>query len=147
LAKHSTTDQWNRFAAVRRACYGELRLRKTKSCSSTFSPPLGKRRVGPAELGRAGSADAHRKVRSAALQATGWASKPRSGEVQPTHTKCRRGLDGGGALERCTTCEELGVESFAYLREVLARVKTRPNSQIEELLPDRWASRESPDAM
>jgi transposase len=53
------------------------------------------------------------------------------------------GSDEGGKtaatlMSLCATCKELGVEPFAYLRDVLDRVSTHPNSLIEELLPDRW---------
>jgi transposase len=53
------------------------------------------------------------------------------------------GSDEGGEtaavlMSLCATCKELGVEPFAYLRDVLDRVSTHPNSRIEELLPDRW---------
>jgi len=41
-------------------------------------------------------------------------------------------------MSLCTTCKDLGIEPFAYLRDVLARVSTHPHSRIEELLPDRW---------
>jgi len=36
------------------------------------------------------------------------------------------------------TCKELGVDPFAYLRDVLDRVSTHPHSRIGELLPDLW---------
>jgi transposase len=53
------------------------------------------------------------------------------------------GSDEGGKtaatlMSLCTTCKELGIEPFAYLRDVLARVSTHPHSRIAELLPDRW---------
>jgi transposase len=38
-----------------------------------------------------------------------------------------------------------GVEPFAYLRDVLDRASTHPNSRIEELLPDHWKPVELPD--
>jgi hypothetical protein len=41
-------------------------------------------------------------------------------------------------MSLCTTCKNLGVDSQAYLRDVLDRVSTHPASRIEELLPDRW---------
>jgi transposase len=60
------------------------------------------------------------------------------------------GSDEGGKtaatlMSLCTTCKGLGVDPFAYLRDVLDRVSTHPNSRIEELLPDRWKPAESPD--
>jgi transposase len=60
------------------------------------------------------------------------------------------GSDEGGKtaatlMSLCTTCKDLGVEPFGYLRDVLGRVSTHPNSRIEELLPDRWKPAESAD--
>jgi hypothetical protein len=48
-------------------------------------------------------------------------------------------------MSLCATCKELGIDPFAYLRDVLGRVSTHPNSRIEELLPDRWKPAESAD--
>ena len=53
------------------------------------------------------------------------------------------GSDRGGRtaatlMSLTASCKALGVEPFAYLRDVLDRVSTHPNSRIEELLPDRW---------
>jgi transposase len=53
------------------------------------------------------------------------------------------GSDEGGRtaatlMSLCATCKELGIDPFAYLRDVLDRVSTHPNSRIDELLPDRW---------
>ena len=31
-----------------------------------------------------------------------------------------------------------GHDPYAYMKDVLARLKTHKNSQIGELLPDRW---------
>jgi transposase len=45
----------------------------------------------------------------------------------------------------CTTCKGLGIDPFAYLRDVLDRVSTHPNRRIEELLPDRWKPPDSSD--
>jgi len=60
------------------------------------------------------------------------------------------GSDEGGKtaatlMSLCTTCKDLGVDPFAYLRDVLDRVSTHPNSRIEELLPDRWKPAEMPE--
>ena len=60
------------------------------------------------------------------------------------------GSDEGGRtaatlMSLCMTCKDLGVEPFAYLRDVLDRVSTHPNSRIAELLPDRWKPAESTD--
>jgi transposase len=60
------------------------------------------------------------------------------------------GSDEGGKtaatlMSLCATCKGLGVEPFAYLRDVLTRVSTHPNSRIEELLPDRWKPAEPTD--
>jgi transposase len=61
------------------------------------------------------------------------------------------GSDLGGKtaatlMSLCATCKELGVEPFAYLRDVLDRVSTHPNSRIEELLPDRWKPVDAADS-
>ena len=37
------------------------------------------------------------------------------------------------------TCERHGVNAWEYLRDVIARISTHPASQIELLLPHRWA--------
>jgi transposase len=60
------------------------------------------------------------------------------------------GSDAGGKtaatlMSLCTSCKYLGVEPFAYLRDVLARVSTHPMSRLEELLPDRWRPVEATD--
>ena len=54
------------------------------------------------------------------------------------------GSDRGGQtaatlMSLTSSCKALGVEPFAYLRDLLERVSTHPNSLIDELLPDRWA--------
>ena len=60
------------------------------------------------------------------------------------------GNDEGGKtaatlMSLCTTCKEFGIDPFAYLRDLLDRVSTHPNSRIEELLPDRWKPVEATD--
>ena len=36
------------------------------------------------------------------------------------------------------TCKHLGIDPFAYLRDVLERLPTHPAERLEELLPHRW---------
>ena len=36
------------------------------------------------------------------------------------------------------TCKHLGIDSFAYLRDVLERLPTHPAERLEDLLPHRW---------
>jgi len=36
------------------------------------------------------------------------------------------------------TCKRLGIDTFAYLRDVLERLPTHPTDRLEELLPHRW---------
>jgi transposase len=53
------------------------------------------------------------------------------------------GSDAGGKtaatlMSLCTTCKNLGVDAFAYLRDVLERISTHPARRIGELLPDQW---------
>ncbi len=36
------------------------------------------------------------------------------------------------------TCKVLGIDSFAYLRDVLGRLPSHPAERLEELLPHRW---------
>ena len=36
------------------------------------------------------------------------------------------------------TCKLLGIDTFAYLRDVLARLPTHPVEHLKELLPHRW---------
>jgi len=60
------------------------------------------------------------------------------------------GNDEGGKtaatlMSLCTTCKDFGIDPFAYLRDVLDRVSTHPQSRIEELLPDRWKPAKEPD--
>ncbi len=60
------------------------------------------------------------------------------------------GSDTGGKtaatlMSLCATCQELRIDPFAYLRDVLDRVSTHPHSRIAELLPDRWEPAKIPD--
>jgi transposase len=53
------------------------------------------------------------------------------------------GSDNGGRTAAVltsliATCKRLRVDPFAYLRDVFARISTHPQSQLDELLPDRW---------
>ena len=53
------------------------------------------------------------------------------------------GSDNGGRtaaiLSSLTaTCKRLGVDPFAYLRDVIGRIAAHPRSRIAELLPDQW---------
>jgi transposase len=41
-------------------------------------------------------------------------------------------------LSFTSTCQRLGVEPWAYLRDVLTRLPTTPADRLAELLPDRW---------
>ncbi|HMD59307.1 MAG TPA: IS66 family transposase [Steroidobacteraceae bacterium] len=43
------------------------------------------------------------------------------------------------------TCKHLGIDTFAYLRDVFTRLPTQPPDRVEELLPHRWqAARVTP---
>jgi transposase len=37
-----------------------------------------------------------------------------------------------------STCHRLGIEPWAYLKDVLTRLPTTPQEQLADLLPDRW---------
>jgi len=48
---------------------------------------------------------------------------------------------GGAAAVLCSftaTCKTLGIDPFAYLRDVLTRIADHPNRQLDQLLPDKW---------
>jgi hypothetical protein len=36
------------------------------------------------------------------------------------------------------TCKRLGIDPFAYLRDIFERISTHPQTRLAELLPDRW---------
>jgi transposase len=44
------------------------------------------------------------------------------------------------------SCKHLGIDPFAYLRDVLDRISTHPNSRIAELTPRGWKAMSSPPA-
>jgi transposase len=53
------------------------------------------------------------------------------------------GSDNGGRTAAVlfsftATCKQLGIDSFAYLRDVLGRLPTHPAERLEELLPHCW---------
>lgn len=53
------------------------------------------------------------------------------------------GSDAGGKTAATlfsftATCKHLGIDTFAYLRDVLTRLPTQPAERLEELLPHRW---------
>jgi transposase len=61
------------------------------------------------------------------------------------------GSDAGGKtaailMSLCVTCKELGIDAFVYLRDVLDRISTHPNSRLNELLPDQWQKLRAPPA-
>jgi transposase len=41
------------------------------------------------------------------------------------------------------TCKHLGIDTFAYLRDVLERLPTHPLDRLEELLPHQWQAARS----
>jgi transposase len=45
-----------------------------------------------------------------------------------------------------STCQRLGVEPWAYLRDVLTRLPTTPPGQLADLLPDRWQAARQAEA-
>jgi len=63
------------------------------------------------------------------------------------------GSDRGGRtaavlISLTATCKAVGVDPYAYLRDVLDRISTHPYSRLDELLPDRWKElRESAGAL
>ena len=53
------------------------------------------------------------------------------------------GSDNGGRTAAIltsltTTCKRLGVDPFEYLRDIFQRISTHPQSNLDELLPNRW---------
>ena len=55
------------------------------------------------------------------------------------------GSDAGGRTAAVlysftSTCQRHKLDSFAYLRDLFARMPEHPTERLEELLPDRWAA-------
>jgi transposase len=53
------------------------------------------------------------------------------------------GSDAGGKTAAVlfsftATCKHLGIDTFAYLRDVLSRLPSHPAERLDELLPHRW---------
>ena len=53
------------------------------------------------------------------------------------------GSDNGGQTTAVltsliATCKHLGMDPFAYLRDLFGRIAAHPRVRIAELLPDRW---------
>ncbi len=60
------------------------------------------------------------------------------------------GSDNGGRTAAVltsliATCKRLGIDPFAYLRDIFARVAAHPKNRLEELLPDKWKAARGPD--
>jgi len=53
----------------------------------------------------------------------------------------RGGRTGAVLASFVASCNRLGIDSFAYLRDAFARIGIRPQNQLDELLPDRWVAR------
>ena len=49
-----------------------------------------------------------------------------------------------GVYSLIATCERHRVDPQAYLQDVLLRVQSHPDSQLDELLPDRWRPPDTP---
>lgn len=59
------------------------------------------------------------------------------------------GSDNGGRTAAVlssliATCKRLGVNPFAYLRDVFARISSHPHNRLAELLPDHWQAARQP---
>jgi hypothetical protein len=53
-------------------------------------------------------------------------------------TDMRKGFDSLVLYSLTGTCKHLGIDPFAYLRDVLGRLPTQPVDRLGELLPDVW---------
>ena len=59
------------------------------------------------------------------------------------------GSDNGGRTAAVlssliATCKRLGLDPFAYLRDLFERLGAHPHSRLAELLPDQWQAAHSP---
>ena len=50
----------------------------------------------------------------------------------------RGGQSAAELFSFTSTCQRLGVEPWAYLRDVLTRLPAIPHGQLGDLLPDHW---------
>jgi transposase len=62
------------------------------------------------------------------------------------------GSDNGGKTAAVwfsftATCKHLGIDAFAYLRDVFQRLPTHPVERLEELLPHRWKAAQAAAAL
>ena len=62
------------------------------------------------------------------------------------------GSDAGGqraavVYSLIETCKLNGIEPFAYLRDILARLPTHPANRIDELLPYNWTPQYDHDSI
>jgi hypothetical protein len=53
------------------------------------------------------------------------------------------GSDNGGhtaavLTSLIATAKRLGLDPFAYLRDIFARISSHPQTRLAELLPDQW---------
>jgi hypothetical protein len=60
------------------------------------------------------------------------------------------GSDNGGRTAAVltsliATCKRLGIDPFACLRDIFARVAAHSKNRLEELLPDKWKAARGPD--
>ena len=63
--------------------------------------------------------------------------------------RLRRASDAGGEraailYSLVATCKAHGIDPWAYLRDVLARIPTRPYRRRAELLPQPWSRPDDP---
>jgi transposase len=62
-----------------------------------------------------------------------------SGEIGEATTSLTQGGKRAAAIMSLVHSAKLnGHDPYAYLRDVMERLPTQPNSRIQELLPQRW---------